>query len=207
MENPQGCTDNGQKISFGHFYSRYEIFGRDGRNRRAILCLGLMSVTLLIVAVVLGIKCAKVKDSSLQVPHSAAAQLITELNYLRSNHSDVIEAEEEATKALERALKNHVQLKKFVSNSIENKKTSTNFWQNGFWIGVTDIETEGTWVWINNVTEVEQRYWMDGEPNNLGHHGEHCGVAVYSSFNPWKTWFDANCNTDKQSWMCEMPSR
>uniref|UniRef100_A0A4W6EY88 C-type lectin domain-containing protein n=1 Tax=Lates calcarifer TaxID=8187 RepID=A0A4W6EY88_LATCA len=268
----------------------------DGCNRRAILCLGLLNVTLLIVAVVLGIKCAKVKDGSLQVPHSAATQLINELSYLRSNHSDVIEAEEEATKALERALKNHAQLKvkieqqrtindgyqkqiealraektnlqsnisalegscgrclpgwtlhnstcyffsysrtstvkknwpdsradcvrrgadlvvidnpeeqKFVSNTIENKKTSSNFWQNGFWIGVTDIVAEGTWVWINNVTEVEQRYWMDGEPNNLGQHGEHCGVVVYSSTNPWKTWFDANCNTDKQSWMCEMPS-
>ncbi|XP_039993330.1 uncharacterized protein LOC120795454 [Xiphias gladius] len=309
MENPMRRTYNRQKISFipkfsqvsfnsdGHFNSRYEIFGQDGdgSNRRAILCLGLLNVVLLIVAVVIGINCAKVKEGSVQVSHSAATQLVNELDYLRNNHSDVIEAEEEAKKALERALKNHAKLKvqieqqktindnyqrqieglraektnlqsnisalegscgrclsgwilldstcyfisyseapavkknwpdsradcisrgadlvvidnreeqKFVSDTIQNKKTSSKRSENGFWIGLTDIEEEGTWVWINNVTELEQRYWMDGEPNNIGHKGENCGVAVYSSSNPWKTRFDGPCHGKKLHWICEIP--
>ncbi|XP_070776808.1 CD209 antigen-like protein D [Enoplosus armatus] len=308
MENLQRRTDDGQKISFTpnfsqvffntdrHFRSRYELFGRggDGTNRLVILCLGLLNAVLLITAIVIGINCAKVREGSLQVSHSAATQLISELNYLRSNHSDVMEAEEEAKNAFERAVKNHAQLKvtieqqktindeyqkqiealltektnlqsnisalegtcgrclpswillntscyffsyiefstvkknwpdsradcvsrgadlividnqeeqKFVSDSIENLKKG-NIWENGFWIGLTDTESEGTWVWINNVTEVEQRYWMEGEPNNIGQLGEDCGVAVYGPNNPWKTRYDASCQGQKH-WICEMIS-
>uniref|UniRef100_A0A7N8WZH1 C-type lectin domain-containing protein n=1 Tax=Mastacembelus armatus TaxID=205130 RepID=A0A7N8WZH1_9TELE len=40
---------------------------------------------------------------------------------------------------------------KFVSHTIENMKTSPNFWENGFWVGLTDSKAEGTWVWINNL--------------------------------------------------------
>nr|XP_046268895.1 CD209 antigen-like protein E [Scatophagus argus] len=276
----------------------FEKFGQggDGSNRLLILCLGLLNAILLIAAVVIGINCAKVKEGSLHVSHSAASQLINELNYLRSNHSDVMEAEEEAKNAFDRALRNHAELKvkieqqktinddyqrqveallkekmnllsnisalegtcgrcpskwllhnsscyffsyaesstvkknwpdsradcvsrgadltvidnqeeqKFVSGSIENMRRGTNIWENGFWIGLTDTETEGEWVWINNVTEVEQGYWMEGESNDYGHLGEDCGVAVYSHFNPWKTRYDANCNVIKIYWICEMAS-
>ncbi|XP_070698760.1 CD209 antigen-like protein 2 [Pempheris klunzingeri] len=311
MENPQSRTDDGQRVSFmpefsklffsteGQFRTRSELFERGGygSNRLVLLCLGLLNVVLLIVAVVIGINCAKVKEGSIQVSHSAAAQLINELNFLRSNHSDVIKAKEEAKNTLDSAIKNHAQLKvqieqqktinenyqkqiealqaekstlqsnisalegtcgkclprwilfnsscyffsytesttvkknwaesradcisrgadltvidrqeeqTFVSDAIENKKTSSNWWDNGFWIGITDLETEGKWVWINNVTEVENRYWMNGEPNNNGPEGENCGVAVASSSTPWKTRFDGRCHWKVLHWICEMPSR
>ena len=45
----------------------------------------------------------------------------------------------------------------FVSDTIDNMRSGRDVWLNGFWIGLHDTETEGTWVWINNVTEVEQR--------------------------------------------------
>ncbi|KAF3701271.1 C-type lectin domain family 4 member M CD209 antigen-like protein 1 [Channa argus] len=240
---------------------------------------------------------ARVKDGSFHISHSTVTQLINELDYLHSNHSDVIEAEEEAKKALERALKHHQQLKEqieqqkiisdgymrqietlrtektslqsnisalegtcgrclpgwsihntscyffsyvqsstekknwpdsradcisrgsdlvvidnqeeqeFVSNSIKSVARTPNDWQNGVWIGLTDTETEGTWVWINNVTEVEQRYWMNGEPNNHGLEGENCGIAAYTLLNPWKTRYDGNCHEHQLYWTCEMPSR
>uniref|UniRef100_A0A671U6P9 C-type lectin domain-containing protein n=1 Tax=Sparus aurata TaxID=8175 RepID=A0A671U6P9_SPAAU len=238
---------------------------------------------------------AKVREGSFHVSHSAVAPIINELNYLRSNHSDVIEAEEEAKNALERAVKNHTQLKekiekqktindnyqkqveelqkeqinlqsnlsalegtcgrclpgwvlhnsscyyfsviesstikknwpdsradcirrgadlividnkeeqRFVSDCDENTKSEYYMFGDGFWIGLTDTKSEGTWVWINNVTEVEQRYWMDREPNN-DNFGEDCGVAVYSSSNPWKTRFDASCQHEYRRWICEMTS-
>ncbi|KAM3594816.1 uncharacterized protein V6R79_014479 [Siganus canaliculatus] len=92
----------------------------------------------------------------------------------------------------------------FVSTSIENLRGTRDVWRNGFWIGVTDTHTEGKWMWINNVTEVEERYWMEGEPNDHGRHGEDCGVAVYSPDNPWKSRYDGSCNTAKLHWLCEI---
>uniref|UniRef100_A0A3P8R420 C-type lectin domain-containing protein n=1 Tax=Astatotilapia calliptera TaxID=8154 RepID=A0A3P8R420_ASTCA len=54
---------------------------------------------------------AKVKEGSLHISNPAVTQLFNELDYLRSNHSDVIEAEEEAKKALESAINNHKEVK------------------------------------------------------------------------------------------------
>lgn len=260
------------------------------------MCLGLLNAVLLIAAVVLGINCAKVREGSLQVSHSAATELINELNYLRSNHSDVIEAEEEAKRALESALKNHAQLKerieqqkiingnyqrqiealqtekknlqanasaleetcgrclsgwtllnsscyffssvespavtknwpdsradcisrgadlividnqeeqKFVSATIETLRGKQDSLENSFWIGLTDTKTEGSWIWINNVTEVEPRYWKDREPDNDGLLGEDCGATGYSPNNPWKTRKDLDCHHDETHWICERRS-
>ncbi|KAM6912269.1 uncharacterized protein FYW49_010784 [Xenentodon cancila] len=216
--------------------------------RRVFVFLGLLNATLLMIAVGLGVKCAKVKEGSFHVTHSAASQLIEKIDFLRSNHSDVVEAEEESKRELTRVIQNHAQLKeqieqqkvingecwkkiealqvektilqsnisvlegscgrclpgwillnsscyffsytesstvkknwpdsrqdcirrgsdlividnqeeqKFASNSIQNKKTTSDKWYNGFWIGLSDREIEGTWVWNNNVEEVELRY-------------------------------------------------
>uniref|UniRef100_A0A3Q3L3H2 C-type lectin domain-containing protein n=1 Tax=Mastacembelus armatus TaxID=205130 RepID=A0A3Q3L3H2_9TELE len=93
---------------------------------------------------------------------------------------------------------------KFVSDTIKAVKSNPSSWTNGFWVGLTDMETEGTWVWINNVTEVEQRYWMDGEPNNHGLDGENCCITAYSSFNPWKTRYDGKCQLHNLHWLCEI---
>ncbi|CAI5696694.1 unnamed protein product [Oreochromis niloticus] len=278
-------------INFSSFFPGGSTFPK---YPRIIPFLGLLNAVLLITAVVIGVNCAKVKEDSLHISNPAVTQLFSELDYLQSNHSDVIEAEEEAKKALESAINNHKEVKvkieqlktvndgyqkqiqalqmekanlksnistlegscggclpgwglfnsscyffsytesstvknnwhesredcirrgsdlvvidnqeeqKYVSNMIQNMKTTSNIWENGFWIGITDMENEGTWVWINNVTEVEQRYWMDGEPNNAGNVGEHCGATVHSNFNPWKTRYDGKCDFQQLHWICEM---
>ncbi|XP_034714804.1 CD209 antigen-like protein E isoform X2 [Etheostoma cragini] len=71
----------------------------------------------------------------------------------------------------------------------------------GIWIGLTDIQTEGKWVWVNNVTQQDGGYWIQGEPNNLGPLGEDC--AALKSINPRATWFDGNCQVNRE-WLCEM---
>ncbi|XP_040916003.1 CD209 antigen-like protein B [Toxotes jaculatrix] len=72
----------------------------------------------------------------------------------------------------------------------------------GVWVGLTDMQTEGTWVWINNVTVLDGGYWIQGEPNNYGVQGENCG-ALMNIDTPRRTWFDGNCQVNRE-WLCEM---
>lgn len=72
----------------------------------------------------------------------------------------------------------------------------------GIWIGLSDIQTERHWVWVNNVTLQDAGYWIQGEPNNYGNVGEDC-AALMNINNPMATWFDANCQENKE-WLCEM---
>lgn len=51
-----------------------------------------------------------------------------------------------------------VLLQEFISHTINDMRSGRDVWASGFWIGLTDKETEGTWVWLNNVTEVEPRF-------------------------------------------------
>lgn len=68
---------------------------------------------------------ARVKAGSLHVSDSAVARVLNELNYLRSNHSDVMEAETDARGAFDSALKNHEKLKV----QIDEKKAANDNYQ------------------------------------------------------------------------------
>ncbi|KAF6718692.1 C-type lectin domain family 4 member M [Oryzias melastigma] len=264
-------------------------------SRIVLVSLGLLNAVLFIIAVVLGVMCAGVReDSSLKDSHSAALKLIGELTDLRSNHSDLIEAEEETKRLLQMKIQDHVKLKKqiqqqmaindnyqtqfqalqtekenlqanitaleqtcgrclhtwslrdsscyffsytespvekkswhdsrtdcisrgadliviessdeqkFVSNRYRQLMGNKNSWEDGFWIGLIDTHAEGTFVWVNNVTELEPRYWMNGEPNNYRDQ-EDCVTTVNSGRNPWKTRNDLNCEEERH-WICEKKS-
>ncbi|XP_061699598.1 CD209 antigen-like protein B [Syngnathoides biaculeatus] len=69
----------------------------------------------------------------------------------------------------------------------------------GFWIGLRDAESEGVWKWLDG-TQLNEGYWNDGEPNNVG--DEDC-VATYPRNNPFKGWNDAPC-VNNLKWICEM---
>ncbi|XP_034015854.1 CD209 antigen-like protein E [Thalassophryne amazonica] len=89
-----------------------------------------------------------------------------------------------------------------LNDNYKTDSTSKTWWENGYWIGLTDIETEEKWVWINNVTQVET-YWIPGEPNNHGPDGEDCG-AFYFSGDPMKTRYDGKCQYHLYNWLCEI---
>nr|QLC27663.1 C-type lectin receptor-like protein [Carassius auratus] len=72
-----------------------------------------------------------------------------------------------------------------------------------YWIGLSDLETEGVWKWVDN-TLVNRTFWSEGdkEPNNHqsgGIHGEDCAVLDSRS----KTWFDVPCDFSYKR-ICEM---
>nr|XP_057946099.1 C-type lectin domain family 12 member B-like [Doryrhamphus excisus] len=260
--------------------SRCDMFWKDeyGCNRVVLLCLGLLNITLLIIAVVLGINCVSAQQISYPNSHPASVQLMNELKHLLSNHSDVMKAEQEARNELKQATKKHAKLKvkidkqrtvndcyqrqleslrkerkhlqanvttlegtcgkcpqewNFFNNScyffsLTQKKTwmaSRDYcisyggnlvviddqneqsyvshiiksWYSGVWIGLTDMTSEGKWLWINNVTELEQRYWIPRQPDNSGH----CAVTISSPTAPWQTRYSENCRT-LFVWICEM---
>ncbi|XP_068608516.1 CD209 antigen-like protein E [Brachionichthys hirsutus] len=77
--------------------------------------------------------------------------------------------------------------------------SSRSFYQSGFWIGLRDVEQEGTWKWLDG-KRLAGSYWNDGEPNNQGN--EDC-AAMYPRSNPFKSWNDASC-THALKWVCEM---
>ncbi|XP_036001745.1 C-type lectin domain family 4 member F-like [Fundulus heteroclitus] len=73
---------------------------------------------------------------------------------------------------------------------------------NGFnkymWIGLTDLETEGTWKWVDG-SRLTSRYWKVGEPN--GQTNENCGnIKTYESLESWN---DEQCEM-LLNWICEM---
>jgi len=95
-----------------------------------------------------------------------------------------------------------------LSYSLPRTGSSGPWWANGFWIGLTDIAHEGTWVWVNNVTQRAPFYWVDGEPNNHGEQGENCAGTYYRvGRNVRETWYDGKCNHHQYHWICEVPIR
>ncbi|KAM8913238.1 uncharacterized protein AB9W97_008515 isoform 1-T1 [Spinachia spinachia] len=69
----------------------------------------------------------------------------------------------------------------------------------GFWMGLTDVEEEESWKWLDG-TRLTEGYWNDGEPNNSG--GNEDCVATYPRTNPFKSWNDVPCNYQLK-WICQ----
>ncbi|XP_076017670.1 uncharacterized protein LOC143009546 [Genypterus blacodes] len=118
MASPQRRTENGKTqrqttTSNDGFFSLHQIFGEDTfpHQRLVLLGLGVLNVVLLIIAVVIGVNCANAGENSLDAHASSAFPLFKELQYLRSNHSDVVQAEEEAQKALQSEMDDHAKVK------------------------------------------------------------------------------------------------
>ncbi len=67
-----------------------------------------------------------------------------------------------------------------------------------WWIGLSDLETEGTWVWVDG-TPLGEDNWANAEPNDW-EGGEDCGAF------DWKgsgLWYDFRCG-DAQKLLCEL---
>uniref|UniRef100_A0A4W5MA72 C-type lectin domain-containing protein n=1 Tax=Hucho hucho TaxID=62062 RepID=A0A4W5MA72_9TELE len=64
------------------------------------------------------------------------------------------------------------------------------------WIGLTDKDSEGNWIWVNNTQLTTEGYWHPGEPN--GGRGENCGMLWIN----YDAWNDASCAAVKP-WICE----
>ncbi|XP_053302318.1 C-type lectin domain family 6 member A [Pleuronectes platessa] len=80
-----------------------------------------------------------------------------------------------------------------------------------FWIGLTDSENEGEWLWVDDTRlDPSLTFWREGEPNNWNVEnpdGQDC-VRMGEKDGPknLKTWFDRSCESPQKS-ICEKPEK
>ena len=63
------------------------------------------------------------------------------------------------------------------------------------WIGLNDIDTEGTFTWADGSNSTYRR-WYSGQPNNYG--GNQDCVETYSG----EYWNDAGCTVNQDCYFC-----
>ncbi|KAM9449573.1 C-type lectin domain family 4 member E-like [Clarias gariepinus] len=67
------------------------------------------------------------------------------------------------------------------------------------WIGLSDIDKEGEWKWVDDTTP-STRFWGRGEPNSYAG-DEDCATTGYMTDPIWN-WADYPCNSEFM-WICE----
>ncbi|XP_076874411.1 C-type lectin domain family 4 member M-like isoform X2 [Brachyhypopomus gauderio] len=70
------------------------------------------------------------------------------------------------------------------------------------WIGLTDVEREGTWKWVDG-SALTTGYWDTLEPNSRAG-DEDCVITGQPGLNPVFNWADYQCNVSF-IWICEKP--
>ncbi|XP_003468973.1 C-type lectin domain family 4 member K isoform X2 [Cavia porcellus] len=70
------------------------------------------------------------------------------------------------------------------------------------WIGLTKAGSEGDWYWVDDTpfNKDSVRFWLPGEPNNVGN-SEHCANIKVSSL---RSWNDDSCDI-KLFFICKRP--
>ena len=71
-------------------------------------------------------------------------------------------------------------------------------WDDAAWVGATDEDTEGVWLWNDGSIFNEDTFdWSDGEPNNWDD-DEGC-AGLYPN---WLTFNDQNCEFESSQFIC-----
>ncbi|XP_047434848.1 CD209 antigen-like protein E isoform X2 [Mugil cephalus] len=85
-----------------------------------------------------------------------------------------------------------------VINSREEQEFTRQF-QKVTWIGLTDRETEGKWMWVDG-TPLTMSFWGNGEPNSHDGNDEDCGEMKF--LDNENSWNDKPCDIETV-WICE----
>ncbi|KAI4805580.1 hypothetical protein KUCAC02_010184 [Chaenocephalus aceratus] len=90
-----------------------------------------------------------------------------------------------------------------IIDSNEEQKFMTSTIKESTWIGLNDIDREGTWKWVDGSLPT-QKYW--GQPPDNGNGdpkwGEEDCACLVNNWNGENNWNDLRCTTPLQ-WICE----
>ncbi|XP_051972989.1 CD209 antigen-like protein E isoform X6 [Xyrauchen texanus] len=81
-----------------------------------------------------------------------------------------------------------------IINNREEQDFVRKITNDNIWIGLTDSEKEGTWIWVDGST-LTSGFWMVGQPNSYAGE-EDCALSMSSG------WNDYPCGTAFK-WVCE----
>uniref|UniRef100_A0A8C2G986 Zmp:0000000924 n=1 Tax=Cyprinus carpio TaxID=7962 RepID=A0A8C2G986_CYPCA len=82
-----------------------------------------------------------------------------------------------------------------INNSTEQDFVKNNTVKREFWIGVTDIDVEDRWKWVDG-SNLTSGFWESGEPNSYQGNEEDCAL----NYSPG--WADFPCDY-MSKWICE----
>ena len=85
-----------------------------------------------------------------------------------------------------------------IIDSNDNSEAYSLLSGNAAWIGLNDLNTEGTWEWVDGISSVTYTNWASGEPNNVysSVYGERQHCADIESGRP-ALWDDDWCSALK----------
>ncbi|XP_067417522.1 perlucin-like protein [Emydura macquarii macquarii] len=83
-----------------------------------------------------------------------------------------------------------------IENQQEQEFLTKNSNGKNYWIGLNDIDKEGTFKWIDD-SSMSYRNWNQGEPNDA-QSGEDCAYMYGNG-----KWNDALCEINQDGWICE----
>ena len=114
------------------------------------------------------------------------------------------------TEARQRCLQVGGDLASILSADDQSKVAALLVNHGGYWIGLNDRTTKGTFVWSDGNEESFQN-WAPGEPNDHrdGGRGEDCVIAAYGKLfdeEYYKTWNDLGCWYRLKS-ICKVPGK
>ncbi|KAJ8362418.1 hypothetical protein AAFF_G00375760 [Aldrovandia affinis] len=73
----------------------------------------------------------------------------------------------------------------------------------GYWIGLSDSETEGTWLWVDGIPlQKDKAFWRTGQPDD--YYGSQDCAATLGVWGQWSGgWFDAPCHVPLRRSVCK----
>ncbi|KAK3581830.1 hypothetical protein CHS0354_007232 [Potamilus streckersoni] len=86
---------------------------------------------------------------------------------------------------------------KYIAGYI-SKLSPGSFNSGTFWLGASNLQVEGEWIWLNSGGKMRYSNWQQGEPNNANSN-ENC---LEMSFSNNFRWNDNKCN-NKFNFICE----
>ncbi|XP_028969731.2 CD209 antigen-like protein E isoform X2 [Esox lucius] len=69
------------------------------------------------------------------------------------------------------------------------------------WIGLTDSDTEGTWIWVDG-SPLTTKFWDTKQPNSYEGKEQDCVEVNHKSSDPG-VWNDEGCQ-NRNNWICEI---